>query len=146
MADREIAAAPMNRLGETADKIGRAFSGSWLGYHSHVYYEGLRRPPPGAHFDPEWGLKDVSLLRLGSRGDWKEFDPEKVKSAIYRLAKSPDLGPAADHAAKIFADARDEAVSVLEIELSNAVDPFLTQVKRGLEKLELLSDRDLVRQ
>jgi len=147
--DPERVSNPLNALGEAADKTGRSFSGSWLGYHARVYYEDFQPPPPGARFDQEWGFGDHLLPGIGSRGRWQEFDPEDVKSAIYSLAGSPDLGPAraaARRAAEVFDGARDEAVSVLEIELSRGADLFLSQVKRGLEKLESISAHDLVRQ
>jgi hypothetical protein len=89
LADTENITATLNRLAEAAETIGHAFSGSWFGYHSRVYYEGFRRPPPNANFSPEWGLRGDSYL--GSRGNWREFDPEEVKSAIYQLANSPNL-------------------------------------------------------
>lgn len=122
---------PLNAIGEAADKDGRSFSGSLLGYHSRIYYEAFQRPPPGARFDQEWGLGDHVLPGIGTRGRWEEFDPEDVKSKIYSLSNSPDLGSAllaAANARRVFDTARDQAVSVLEIELSRASDPFLTRV------------------
>ncbi|MFN8996515.1 MAG: hypothetical protein ACK5X3_23020 [Pseudomonadota bacterium] len=43
--------APIQALGEAINKISQSFSGSWLGYHANVYYEGFSSPPPGHHFD-----------------------------------------------------------------------------------------------
>jgi hypothetical protein len=149
MADAESIAAPLKALVEAAEKIGHAFSGSWLGYHSRVYYDGFRRPPPGANFSQEWGLDGDSYLGYGTRGNWREFDPEEVKSAIYELAKSPDLGPARTagaEAAGVFDQAKAEVVSILEIELSQASDPFLVRFKGDLEKLEPMSSADLQQQ
>jgi hypothetical protein len=69
----EAAAAPANTedieqlpqaLQDAADQVGRAFSGSWLGYHSRVYYQGVGTPPPGVNFSREWGLRHPE----GSRG------------------------------------------------------------------------------
>jgi hypothetical protein len=65
-ADAEHVSNPLNALGEAADKTGRSFSGSWLGYHARVYYEDFQTPPPGARFDQEWGLGD-HLLRESAR-------------------------------------------------------------------------------
>src|SRR5271170_3209709 len=117
---RLVAIRSANSAG-AAEAIGHAFSGSWLGYHSRVYYEGFRRPPPGANFSQEWGFGGYPDLGHGSRGTWREFDPEEVKSAIYQRADSPDLGPArtaAADAAGVFDKAKAEVVSILEIELS----------------------------
>ncbi len=46
---------PLERLEEAAIRIGKAWSGSCLGYHSRIYYRDLTPPPPGAHFSSEWG-------------------------------------------------------------------------------------------
>ncbi len=62
---------PVSALEQAARNVGRSFSGSWQGYHSHVYYAGFATPPPGAHFSQEWGLMDT-LGSLGSHGDWRE--------------------------------------------------------------------------
>ena len=56
------AQAGLTALAESAEQTARAFSGSWLGYHAHVYYENLVPPPPGANFSQEWGLIDLNFL------------------------------------------------------------------------------------
>lgn len=132
------------RLEDAAVKIGRAFSGSWQGYHSRVYYNGLQPPPPGANFSQEWGL----YAGYGKRGDWREFDAEEVKSAIYLLANNPDLEPAraaAKTAVLNFDKAKAEALSILELEFSEAPDPVLAGLKSELEKLEPLSGFEIAK-
>lgn len=49
---------PLERLEEASNRVGRAWSGSWLGYHARIYYKALQPPPIGARFSPEWGMKD----------------------------------------------------------------------------------------
>ena len=44
------------QVSQTAAEIAKAWSGSNMGYHSQVYYADLEVPPPGAHFDSEWGF------------------------------------------------------------------------------------------
>lgn len=145
-ADSESVATPLRALGDAADGIKRSFSGSWLGYHSRVYYQGLAPAPPGAHFSQEWGLQDLSYTSLGSRGDWEEFDPEQVTSVIFSRAGSPDLEPArkaAREANIVFEEVKAEVISVFEIELAEESDPFLTRLKADIEKLEPLSTFDV---
>ena len=140
---------PLKRLAEAAQKIGHAFSGSWLGYHSRVYYEGFRRPPPGANFSQEWGFAGYPELGHGSRGSWSEFDPEEVKSFIHKSADFPDLEPARTAAAKascVFDEAKAVVVSILELELSQRSDPFLSRLKADIEKLEPMSSFDIQQQ
>src|SRR3989442_13177132 len=73
----EISGA-LNRLESAANSVSKAWSGSALGYHAYVYYEGLQPPPPGAHFSQEWGFKQLYSMPT-TTGDWQEFDPEGVK-------------------------------------------------------------------
>jgi predicted nucleotide-binding protein len=145
-ADTQSVAPPLRAVADAADEMKRSFSGSWLGYHSRVYYQGLAPAPPGAHFSQEWGLKDLGYSSLGSRGDWEEFDPEQVKSVILSRAHSPDLEPArkaAREANAVFEEIKAEVISVFEIELAEVSDPFLTRLKGDLEKLEPLSTFDV---
>jgi hypothetical protein len=77
-----------------------------------------------ANFSQEWGLH----TRLDTTGDWREFDPEEVKSAIHVLADNPDLQPArtAAKAANLaFDKAKSEAIPIVEIAISQAPDAFL---------------------
>ena len=68
IGDAKGISAPLKSLGDAAEQIKQSFSGSWLGYHSRVYYDGFKAPPAGAHFSQEWGLKDLEFTSLGSRG------------------------------------------------------------------------------
>ncbi len=49
----------LNALEEAANTVGRAWSQSWLGYQSRVYYEHFLPPPAGDHFSSEWGFLEV---------------------------------------------------------------------------------------
>ena len=35
---------PIVAIETSANDVGRAWSGSWIGYHARVYYRGLKRP------------------------------------------------------------------------------------------------------
>lgn len=72
---------PLKHLEDRAKIIGKAWSGSWFGYHSRVYYANLAEPPPGAHFSLEWGLMEQVFVRE-TVGDWKEFRFEDIQSSI----------------------------------------------------------------
>lgn len=146
--DAHKAADPLQRLIDAAEYVQRSFSGSWLGYHSRVYYEGLGPAPPGANFSQEWGLQDMSFTGLGSRGDWREFNFNEVKAHIYELAHRPDLAEARetqDNADKVFDREKSEAISIIETELTGRPDTFLTKLKGDLEKLEPLSKSEVLR-
>jgi hypothetical protein len=105
---------PLAALEEAAELIGKAWSGSWFGYHSRVYYEGFASPPPGAHFSSEWGL--IGTFH-GTTGNWQEFDFDVVKATIARRAGDPDLTKAREIAAQaraFFDESKDQLLSILE--------------------------------
>jgi len=110
---------PLKALQDAAHQVSRAFSGSWLGYHSRVYYEGFVEPPPGANFSQEWGLKNMEFTSLGSARD------------------------AARHADEVFDKGKAEIISILETELASQPDAFLAKLKAELEKLEPMSQFDI---
>jgi hypothetical protein len=52
-----------------------SWSGSDLGYHARLYYEGLERPPLQRSFDVEWG-------GLHGLEGWVEVDVEQIQEAV----------------------------------------------------------------
>jgi predicted nucleotide-binding protein len=146
-SDAELAdvTSPLDALEDAANQVKRSFSGSWLGYHSRVYYSGLVPAPPGANFSQEWGTKEL-FGDLGSIGDWREFDPEEVKAQIRRIAGNPNLKTAHDAAEKAAAEfnsLKSEIMSILESEIDGQADTFLTKLKNDLDQLEPLSAFDV---
>jgi len=118
------------------------FSGSWLGYHSRVYYNGFKKPPPGAHFTAEWGLMRNEGTSYGSRGGWLEHDYDAVLSAIYTAAGNPDLKrlkKIADEAEICFGHARSELKSLLAVCNSGHIDHVLQSLNTDLETTEFLN-------
>jgi hypothetical protein len=133
---------PLQAIKKSATEIGRSFSGSWLGYHSRVYYANFAPPPPRANFSQEWGLQDLTYSDLGSKGDWRQYDPVEVKSRIRQAAGSADLTAAKEAsqtAAEAFASAKLEILSIIENVLAGDSDSFLQRLKDDLEKVDVLS-------
>jgi predicted nucleotide-binding protein len=138
--------APLQAIKKSATEVGRSFSGSWLGYHSRVYYANFEPPPPGANFSQEWGLKDLSYSDMGSRGEWRQFDPVDVKSRIRKMSGSADLAAAnaaSRKAAEIFASAKLEILSIFENALDAVADAFLQRLRDDIEKLDVLSGSEI---
>ncbi len=139
-------AAPLKALSEAANKAKRSFSGSWLGYHSRVYYDGLLPAPAGANFSQEWGLNDMSYTSLGSRGDWREFQFEEVKAYVLQTAGNPDISPAkkaAHEAEQVFDRAKSEIDFILETEIARQPDAFLSKLKADIDKIEPMTKMDI---
>jgi predicted nucleotide-binding protein len=132
--DSEEVRVPSQKIEESAKKIGKAWSGSWLGYHSRVYYRDFQPPPPGAHFSQEWGLRDVSFG--DTVGQWVEYDYDHVRKEIFDTAGNPSLQVGrklAETARVAIDDKRVEILSLLSTVLSERDDPFLGQLKENVE-------------
>jgi len=140
--DLDAASPELERLDECAAVVGRAFSGSWLGYHARVYYAGLQAPPPGAHFSQEWGLMDMSFTSMGSAGDWREFQSDAIVDHIRTQADNPDLAAvaaASEHAAETFQECISEIRSIMLTENPVGQDTYLSKLLTDVEVLQLLT-------
>lgn len=136
---------PIDAIRRAVNEVSRSFSGSWLGYHSRVYYTNFQPPPPGAHFSQEWGLRNT-FTGMGSQGDWQEYDFEDVKAHILSLVNNPDLtqaNEAADAAVACFKSAKVDMTSIIQTEVDSGSDKFLESLIEQLEKLEPLTDLDI---
>jgi predicted nucleotide-binding protein len=140
--DQPSISEPLEALKDAANEVKKSFSGSWLGYHSLVYYQGLQPAPAGANFSQEWGLKDTSLTRLGSRGKWEQFQFDEVVEHIHQMADEPDLTEvrsAAKDADTEFSRLQSEASSILQTVIADKPDAFLSKLHEQLEALEAIS-------
>ena len=138
-------AGPLAALQASAEKVGESASGSWLGYQASVYYEGLKKPPSGAHFDQAYGLV-VASFGSETSGSWLEYDRETVVNSIHGKAGNPDLVPARS----FYYDAKDEIemckselLSILQT-YTDGNDPFLASVRRRVDDISLLSQKDAI--
>jgi hypothetical protein len=135
---------PLDTLEAVAKEVGKAWSGSWLGYQSTVYYADLKPPPMGARFSQEWGFKELYSIPT-TTGDWEEFSFDAVRAAIYESAQSPNLksatGASAD-AASVFDSQKSEVLSILTTQCALGNDPYLDNLRQEVEKLRLRSQRE----
>lgn len=134
---------PLERLEEAANKIGKSWSGSWLGY----YYRDLQPPPPRARFSQEWGLKDTRFIHE-TVGDWVEFDYDDVCRAIYSIAGNPNLEPVDEltkTACCVLENSREEVISLLTTILEERDDSFLARLKKEAENSKIVCFADFVK-
>jgi hypothetical protein len=130
--------ALFERVWNAAEDIGRSWSGSNLGYHAWVHYEGLQPPPPGAHWSLEWGDMRGTFSGGGSVGDWREFNPDDVLATIYKRASDPDLNEmerSAAQAQKEFEADRREAKSIIEAAKSQGSDRRLDEILKEIDDI-----------
>lgn len=110
-------------------KLARAWSGSNMGYQSRVYYADFEPPPPGAHFDSEWGFLGQFQ---GTTGDWREYDFDEVVALLYQIAgidSLDDQAKAASKAHETWTEIRAEVVSVLSVYLGQQGDSLIEQLQ-----------------
>lgn len=125
----EAMSEPLESLVKTAKAVGKAWSGSVIGYHAYVYYADLASPPPGHHFSSEWGLHR-------STGDWREYDPDAIRELILNES-GIDLDAAEqlrDEARSVFEEQRDELISVIE-SIEPLRDNYLDRVLADVQEL-----------
>jgi predicted nucleotide-binding protein len=135
----------LDGLEKSAQEIGRAWSGSWIGYHANVYYENLQSPPPGNYFSSMWGFRNAVSSK--TRGEWIVCDPDQVKREIEKKANQPDIEPAAEFAQigkELFDDKRDQIISIFEARKLRFNDSFLNDLLEQTKKLRITSEREII--
>src|SRR6266568_2029580 len=137
-AESSAIAKPLQKVRDSANEVGRAWSGGWLGYHSRLYYTNFQPVPAGAHFSTEWGF-DRSYVTHPTIGEWAEFTFDEVRGHIFAVAGVKSLDEAEEFAKKSgesFHEAREDILSVLTLAIQKAKDPFLTRLKSQVEGLK----------
>lgn len=130
---------------EAASEIGKSWSGSWLGYHSCIYYENFEDPPPGAVFSQEWGLMDS--MSMGSRGSWHEYNFDDVVSLIYERANNPsieELLESTRESEEAFDEAKASVLSIVHAGHDLENDKFLASLVKKIEDATLFDESDLI--
>lgn len=127
----------LDKLEELANEVGRAWSGSCLGYHSRVYYKDLQPVPPGARFSKEWGFSDSYMLRE-TVGEWIEYDFEDIVTSIKTksgVENFESFENSVKEVMEIFEDSQSEILSSITPILSgNKEDAFLTDLSEKIKK------------
>ena len=138
---------PLDRLKQAAEDAGKAWSGSWIGYHANVYYTNLQIPPPGKHFNPEWGSNRTPLVQDAETDGWAIHDPDNVSRMIHERAGNPDLDPAKNFngfAKAQFKKQKSNLSSIIEIESTYAESQFLIDKKEAIANLRLISEHEFL--
>jgi predicted nucleotide-binding protein len=125
------------------NEVGKAWSGSFIGYHANCYIQGLRPRHPGEHFDSEWGGVGAHVSR--TRGPWAEYSFEDVQQEVLRRAGIPDLAPmgeAAQAAGRVFDECKAEILPTLDALLAVHDDAVLRDVRQRIADLTSHISRD----
>jgi len=117
----------LESLNAAVTRAAAAFCGSWIGYHSRVYYAGLNPPPAGAHFSPEWGLMQMHFSQ-DTRGDWREYTFDDIYDALTKQVDKPnieDLIALANQIDEKLTPLREELLSSLTALSESSVDSYV---------------------
>ncbi|WED23094.1 nucleotide-binding protein [Vibrio sp. JC009] len=140
-------APEVKKIKDVAQEVGQSWSGSWLGYHSRVYYNNFQVPPPGAAFSGEWGLKDIFSSSLGSRGDWCEYDFNAVVDYILAKAGKPKTEKyfvLSEEASEKFDDIKSSVLSLVHSNFSLDDDKFLAGLVEKIEEQKIFTEAEYI--
>lgn len=133
-------------LQDASERIGKSWSGSCLGYHANVYYCDFCKPPIGAYFSVEWGLK--TALGDGTKGNWIEHDPDRVIEEILKEAGQPDLAHMKENATKYRLQIemlKSEALSILSVYMSGKDDRYVSGLVESIDGIKLSVAAEIAR-
>lgn len=143
---------PMHAIEQGVTIIGRAWSGSWVGDLSRVYYRNFMTPPLGERFDMKAGLPKL----LDGRGvevsvpnkNWRLYEARDVEEKIVEITLGASLEyalVAAARANEVFEEGRAEALSILAVVLEARDDLFLAEIRDAVAKTAIVSIEERVR-
>lgn len=139
--------AALSRLQDAAEKIGEAWSGSWIGYQANVYYHRLQPPQPGDHFSVEWGLMNVT--DSDAITGWSEHRPDEVRAAIFKRAGDPDISSYDEAARRVkqqVGEKREELLSILQAAAGHTKDDaFVARLRDEANALKMFSAQDFIK-
>lgn len=131
----------LSKLEEAAVKVGKSWSGSWLGYHSRVYYSDFQQPAAKDYFDQEWG---------GTSDQWIEHTFDYVMNYIKKIAGEPDIlkqESESRDAEDEFDESQSLILSRLTIALKNTPDDaFLIDLLTKAKQEKYVNENELIRQ
>jgi len=134
-----VISGSLDKVNDAAKQVGRAWSGSWIGYQSRVYYADFAPPPPGAHFSSEWGFQDTYTQESTGDLPWDEFNHVPVAGFTNIARLSEMLDEAA--IAFIVMTAEDEQVDgKMHARLNVIHEAGLFQGKLGFTKAIVLRE------
>ena len=144
-AKKQNAIKSLEKLETVTHEVGKSWSGSWLGYQSHVYYKDFMVPPAGTHFSSEWGF--YGNIMRDTRGNWMEYQFDFVQDYIRSKASNPDTKQAsviAKSGRNLFDEKRDTLLSILETYLLQRKDPFVESLAEKVKSMKIHRGSDWI--
>jgi predicted nucleotide-binding protein len=121
----------------------KAWSGSWLGYHSRVYYLDLQPIPPGARFDSSSGLQERPF-GSDTIGQWCEytFDDiyDKLLNVVPELRHEAFVNAAREAKEKVD-DLQQNLLSILDVLAASSNDTYFENLLQKAKETSPISAR-----
>lgn len=127
----------LESLEESAERVGLAWSGSWVGYQANVYYAGLKPPPIGVYFDKEFGLDNRHNMDKG----WELLEPAYVIDKINEVVNQrnrEEIGKTVEKCNSLFDTHSNSVFSILHAYDKEKDDPFLNGLVSQIEKISVI--------
>ena len=146
--------ATLDKLRRAARDVGTASSSSWFGYQANVYFRNFSKPSRDAYFSKIYGLTPRSQYATVRRndprrtkGNWVEYDADKVIDAIISRAGNPNVSEAFDFYQKAKEEilkSRSGLLSIFEILSNESPSEFLSNAKQEATGISLVTEDELV--
>lgn len=130
----------MEAFDRVIDRMADSWSGSHMGYHTHVYYSGFQRPVPGDRFNTEWGLDESS-------DHWVEHNPNDVFHYIYAQAGCGEIKELIALHEGISRDInrrKSSLESIVEVCLANAGSGFTDKLRERVNGCGILTAYEIL--
>ena len=132
---------PLANIHRACEEAKRAWSGSNIGYHATVYWEGLQPKPPDVQFSPEWGLMDRWPTHQPAQG-WRMTDHHAVIEELVSRAGVTNIDEIENVLASVrskFSNLQERGVSLLSAAITERNDPFIERKLAQVQGLEVAS-------
>lgn len=126
-----------------AHDVGRAWSGSWLGYQATVYKRGLVPVAPGEHFDVSWGLMANPMVNQTVL--WKEYSYDDVKNEILKRANVGNVdayGPLFEETHDQLLECKRKSLALADALIGETPDSRISTVRDEIDAIREFTSRD----
>ncbi len=133
----------IEKIEEAVQSAAKAWSGSWLGYHSRVYYQDLNPIPPGARFDSASGFQK-NPFGTDTVGNWCEYTFDEIYDKLKSVVPESSYKSLVDTAKQTDKDLdgiRENLLSILDVLAANSNDTYFDQLLQKVKKASPISAR-----
>ena len=126
--------------------VDKSSSKSWLGYHSLVYYNNFQKPPPGAHFSSEWGIRKKHYGE-GTTGEWQEYQYDDVINFIKKKSGNPNIDSIKHKSTQAeihFEETKASALSIISASFPLKKDEHLNEIIENIKSIKVSKKKHFI--